>query len=131
MRIARILPAVVLAVLLALPGLAWAGSQHPFTEQAFHAAQAKGAPIVVFVEASWCPTCAQQRPILAKLLTQPAFRNLVVYDVDFDTQKPVVRQMGVSMQSSFIVFHGNTLEARSTGDTNAASIKALLEKAYG
>lgn len=130
MRFARILPAA-LAAMLALPALAWAGSQHPFTEQAFHAAQAKDQPIVVFVEASWCPTCAQQRPILAKLLTQPAFRDLVVYDVDFDRQKAVVRQMGVTMQSSFIVFHGRTLEGRSTGDTNAASIRALLERANG
>ena len=103
----------------------------PFTPQAFSASQAEGKPILVEIDASWCPTCAKQRPIIQKLVHAPEFRDLVVYRVDFDRQKNVVRQMGARMQSTLVVFHGRTEEGRSVGDTNEASIRALLEKAKG
>lgn len=103
----------------------------PFTPQAFAAAQAAGKPILVEIDASWCPTCAKQRPIVGQLLQTPEFRSLVAYRVDFDSQKNIVRQMGARMQSTLVVFHGKTEEGRSVGDTNMASIRALLEKAEG
>ena len=106
-----------------------AATEIPFTPQAFAAAQHDGKPILVEITASWCPTCAQQRPILGKLMEDPAFHELVTYTVDFDTQKDVVRSMDAQMQSTLIVFNGATERGRSTGDTNAVSIRALVEKA--
>lgn len=103
----------------------------PFTPQAFAAAQEAGKPILVEIDASWCPTCAQQRPIVRQLLDTPEFRDVVAYRVDFDTQKDVVRQMGARMQSTLVVFHGRTEEGRSVRDTSEASIRALLAKAKG
>jgi thioredoxin 1 len=114
---------------LALGSVARAATAAPFTQQAFAAAQHDGKPILVHIEASWCPICAKQRPILGQLMSDPDFQNLVVYQVDFDTQKDVVHAMGVQMQSTLIVFHGTAEKARSTGETDAAAIKALLEKA--
>jgi len=35
------------------------------------------------------------------------------------------------MQSTLVVFHGAAEKGRSTADTNAQSIKALLQKANG
>jgi thioredoxin 1 len=101
----------------------------PFQEQAFAASQQADAPILVEIDASWCPVCAVQRPILQKLSAEPAFRNLVVYRVDFDSQKDVVRQMGARQQSTLIVFHGKDERGRSTGATNEADIRALLVRA--
>lgn len=109
-------------------GGAHAATKLAYTEQAFQASEAAGKPILVHIEASWCPTCAKQRPILSELYTDPKFADLVVYDVDFDTQKDVVRKLGATMQSTLVAFHGTAEKARSTGDTNAASIKALVEK---
>ena len=43
----------------------------PFTPQAFSASQAEGKPILVEIDASWCPTCAKQRPIIQKLVHAP------------------------------------------------------------
>lgn len=112
----------------------WAGPgvaavEAPFTQAAFDASRHSGKPILVYVSATWCPTCAKQKPILESLEKEPAFADLVVYHVDFDAQKDVARQMGVQMQSTLVVFHGEAEKGRSTGDTNAASLKALLEKA--
>jgi hypothetical protein len=61
-------------------------------------------------------------------MNDPAFKDLTLYQVDFDSQKDVVRSLGARMQSTLIAFHGTTEVGRSTGDTDATSIKALLEK---
>jgi thioredoxin 1 len=128
MRHFRRLSAALLAAGLCLSP-AFAMAPAAFTQPAFEATQKAGKPILVEITASWCPTCAKQRPILSELFSDPAFKDLVVYNVDFDAQKDVVRQMGAKMQSTLIVYNGTTEKGRSTGDTNPASIKALLAKA--
>lgn len=115
------------ALLAALP--AHAATQQPFTEAAFQAAQQEGKPILVYIQASWCPTCAKQRPIIQSLEADPAFANLKIFSVDFDTQKPIVQQFGVRMQSTLIAFHGAKETARSTGQTDPAKIRAILASA--
>lgn len=108
-----------------------AAAEVPYTQAAFSAAQQQGKPILVHVTASWCPVCAKQRPIVAKLLAEPAFGALQIFEVDFDTQKDLLRSMGVQKQSTFIVYHGASERARSTGETDEAAIRALLDKANG
>ena len=83
---------------------------------------------MIDVTAPWCPTCKAQHPILSDLEAQPRFKDLVVLNVDFDSQKDVLRRFGVRMQSTLIAFRGDRETARSTGDTRAASIAALLDK---
>jgi thioredoxin 1 len=100
----------------------------PFDAQAFAAAQAAGRPILVEVSAPWCPICKAQAPILAGLAAKPMFKNLAVFEVDFDSRKDVLRTFGVQRQSTLIVFKGSQEMGRSTGDTNAASIESLLAK---
>ena len=111
---------------LSSPALA---GEVPFTKQAFDEAQKAGKPILVEVHASWCPTCKAQIPILGKLTGEPRFKDLIVLRVDFDDQKPVVRDFRVQMQSTLIVFKGGQEAARTVGDTNATTIEELLAKA--
>lgn len=101
----------------------------PFTAEAFEAAQAADMPILVDITASWCPTCKAQKPIIEDLAARDAFKNLVVLQVDFDSQKDVVRALGARMQSTLIVFKGRDEVARSVGETDAAVIEAQLSKA--
>ena len=110
---------------------ALAATETPFTQQAFAASQREGRPILVHITAPWCPYCAKQKPILGSLENTPAFKDLIDYDVDFDTQKDVVRALGAQKQSTLIVFHGAVEKGRSTGDTDAGSIGTLLGKANG
>jgi thioredoxin 1 len=98
----------------------------PFTEAEFAAAKAADRPILVAIQAPWCPTCAAQRPILQKIEAEGAYKNLRVLLVDFDTQKDVVHEMHATMQSTLVVFHGDKEVARSVGDTNADSIAATV-----
>jgi thiol-disulfide isomerase/thioredoxin len=115
----------------ALVGGARAATVVPYDAAAFAADQAAGKPILVHVNASWCPNCAKQRPIIDQLAATPEFANLIIMRVDFDSEKPVVRSFGVQMQSTLIVFHGRDERGRATAITDPAAIKALLEKAEG
>ena len=121
---------LMLAALLSSAMLrpAWAADVTPYEQAAFAAAETAGKPILVAIHASWCPVCAKQRPILSQLEQQPAFKDLVVFMVDFDSQKSVVAALGASKQSTLIVFHGNVEKGRSVGDTNAGKIEELLAK---
>ena len=111
------------------PLLASAAEVLPYTSSAFAAAQKAGTPILVEITASWCPTCKAQKPILSKLESDPRFKDLKVFDVDFDSQKDLVRSFKATMQSTLIAFKGDHETARSVGDTNQDSIEALLQKA--
>ncbi len=121
--------ALAAATTLSSASFASAMNARPFDQAAFAAAQAAGKPILVHVTASWCPTCKAQAPILSRLMSEPRFKNLVAFDVDFDTQKDLLGKFQVRLQSTMIVFKGNQEAGRSTGDTNPGSIEALLAKA--
>src|SRR5258708_38083052 len=100
----------------------------PFDAKAFEDAQAAGKPILVEVTAPWCPTCKAQAPILAKLSSTPKFKDLVRFNIDFDTQKELLRKFNVRVQSTMIAFKGKQEVGRSSGDTNPDSIERLLEQ---
>ena len=100
----------------------------PFDAKAFEDAQAAGKPILVEVTAPWCPTCKAQAPILSRLSSTPKFKDLVRFNIDFDTQKDLLRKFNVRTQSTMIAFKGKQEVGRSTGDTNPDSIERLLEK---
>ncbi len=107
--------------------LAQAATVTKYDESAFNTAQQQNEPILLFIEASWCPTCARERPILKQLYGQPDFKNLRVFDIDFDTSKPLLRHLGVQFQSTLIVYHGAKETGRLTGATDPQVIENLLE----
>jgi thioredoxin 1 len=120
----------VLGLCLTLPfvSAAVAADKKPFTPAAFEAAQASGKPILIDVSASWCPTCKAQAPILSKLMGDPRYKNVVAFNVDYDSQKDVLRKFNVQRQSTLIVFKGKQEAGRPVADTNPASIEAMLAK---
>lgn len=118
----------VLATLMFAP-LAIAGEIAPWDASRFTALQAEGRPVVVHVTAPWCPTCRAQHPILAELAAAPDNAELVVFEVDFDSQKDVLRQFNVRQQSTLIAFDGAEERARAVGITDRAAIAALVAEA--
>ena len=125
----HVLAALALAATISFGPAASAMEKKPFDAKAFEAAQAAGKPILVEVHAPWCPTCKAQAPILSKLSKQAKYKDVVRFNVDFDSQKELLRKFNARTQSTLIVFKGKQEAGRSTGDTNAASIEALLAKA--
>jgi thioredoxin 1 len=110
-----------------LPALA--ASLTTFDANAFTQAQKAGRSILIAVHATWCPTCKAQGPILSELRADPKFGQLVYYVIDFDQSKDLLKRFDVRMQSTLIAFKGGVEVGRSVGDTNKASIDALVAKA--
>jgi thioredoxin 1 len=128
-RFRSLLLAIVASVALlgALP--ASAAEWKPFDAASFAEAKKEGKPILVDIFAAWCPVCRAQNPILVQLTREPKFKDLVVFKVDFDTQKADVRALKAQSQSTLIVFKGQTEKGRTVGDTNEKSIAALVDSA--
>lgn len=121
------LASLATATLLIMSSLiAWAGQ--PFDAEAFRTAQAAEKAILLDVTAPWCPTCKQQRPIVEQIEKEKP--DLVVYEVDFDTAKDVLKRFRVQYQSTLIIFRGTKEVARSTGETDPARIRAMIAKAF-
>mgnify|MGYP001609747386 CR=1 FL=1 len=112
-----------------LSGTAFAAETVPYSQPGFDAAQTAGRSILVEIHAPWCPTCKAQAPILSSIEKGAGYEKLVVFHVDFDSQKDAVQRFGARMQSTLITFKGGKETGRSVGDTNPDSIAALLAKA--
>lgn len=123
------LGAFALSFALSLSSIVSAMDKKPFDQLAFDAAQAAGAPVLVEVTASWCPVCKAQAPILSHLKSESKFKDLVSFNIDFDSQKDLLKKFNVQKQSTLIAFKGKQEMGRSTGDTKAVSIETLLAKA--
>jgi thioredoxin 1 len=119
-----------LAAALALTASAFAADFKTFDQAAFKAAQGEGRPILVEVTAPWCPTCRAQKPIIQSLAAAPENAKLVIFNVDFDSRKDVLREFGVTKQSTLIAFKGAQETARSTGSTDPQAIAALVKTAH-
>jgi thioredoxin 1 len=122
------LAALGLCLTLPFATPAVAADKAPFDAAAFEAAQASGKPILIDVSAPWCPTCKAQAPILSKLMSEPRFKDVVAFNVDYDSRKDVLKRFNVQRQSTLIVFKGKREAGRSVADTTPASIEALLAK---
>jgi thiol-disulfide isomerase/thioredoxin len=114
---------------IAMNEAAHAADKKPFDAKAFDAAQAAGKSILVEVHAPWCPVCKAQAPILSRLSGEAKYKDVVRFDIDFDSQKDLLRKFNVQRQSTLIAFKGKQEVGRSTGDTNPASLESLLAKA--
>jgi thioredoxin 1 len=101
----------------------------PFNLAQFDAARASGKPIAVVFHADWCPTCRAQAPLLKDLSQKPEFSRLTLYIANYDQEKDLKKSLGVSQQSTLVVFKQGHEVGRSTGDTNEASLGALLRQA--
>ena len=122
-----LLAVVTSVVLTATP--ASAAEWKPFDAASFAAAQKEGKSILVDIFAVWCPVCRAQNPILTQLTRDPKYKDLVVFKVDFDTQKPDVRALKATSQSTLIAYKGEKETGRTVGDTNPQSIAALVDSA--
>lgn len=124
----HLLAAFALATTVSFAPVASATDKKPFDQAAFDAARAAGKPILVEVTAPWCPTCKAQAPTLSKLRADAKFKELVSFNIDFDTQKDLLKTFGVQKQSTLIVFKGKQEMGRSTGVTDPQAITALVGK---
>ena len=129
MHLFRSIRSLFAAAGLALAAVAAFAGEVPFNKPAFDAALAKGAPVIVDFAASWCPTCKAQKPIVQGLLAEPKLKPVTLFLADFDTELALKKQLGVTQQSTFVVFKGGKEVGRSTGQTRKDVLSELFHKA--
>ena len=125
MKIANTILAIALS---SLASLAMAGDIKPFTQQEFDQLTKAGKPVVLDISAPWCPTCKAQKPIIDGLMKQPAYKDVTLLTIDFDSAKPTLRTFKVAMQSTLVAFKGEMEVGRSVGDTTPAGLEGLVKK---
>lgn len=121
--------ALFAVVLTAFSGNAFAAERVAFDRDAFEAGLKSGKPILVDITASWCSTCQRQKAIVTELMQKPEFAGFTIFEVDYDTEKDIMRAFGAQQRSTLIVFKGGVEVGRIVGDTSWTSIDALLAKA--
>ncbi len=117
------------AVTAALPSLALAAGRVAFDRATFDAALKSGKPVLIDISASWCPTCQRQKAILSDLTQKSQFAPITIFEVDYDTEKDIMRSFGAQQRSTLIAFKGGAEVGRIVGDTRPQAIEALLAKA--
>ena len=109
---------------LALPASALEIRTYDMAE--FDAARDAGTPIVVDIHAVWCPTCQAQRAVLHELEDDPRFADVVVFSVDYDTERQIMRLFAAPQRSTFIGFSGGEEIGRLHAQTAYGDIEAFL-----
>lgn len=121
--------AAMYSLLLTLFSTLALANEIPFNQAQFDSARAAGKPVAVVFHADWCPTCRAQAPVLKGLTQTPEFKSLTLYIANFDTENALKKSLGVTKQSTIVVFKNGREAGRSTGDTQRDNLAALLRHA--
>ncbi|WP_242140623.1 thioredoxin family protein [Sphingomonas sp. TREG-RG-20F-R18-01] len=118
--------AAIAASTMVVVAPAQAAEVRPFDTRAFALAQKQGRPILIDIYADWCPTCKAQAPVIERIVKSPWATKMVVFRLNFDTQKSDWQKLGVRRQSTLIAYRGLRETGRSVGDTDPARIEKLI-----
>ena len=127
MRLKQAAAGIVLGlVAIALPGSASALVRVDYTNAAVDQAVAANAPIIIGVWADWCGICQTQIGIIEELADDPRFADVVVIEVNYDTQRHIMIRYNVSFRSTVIAWRDGHEIRRLNAVTDRAEIEALL-----
>ena len=124
----KLVKTILTIALTSLASIAMAGDIKPFSQQEFDQLTKEGKAVVLDISATWCPTCKQQKPIIDGLMKQPAYKDVTLMTIDFDSAKPTLKSFKVNMQSTLVAFKGHKEVGRSVGDTTPAGLEGLVKK---
>ena len=101
----------------------------PFNDARFEEARKAGKPIVLQVTATWCGPCQRLRKVVSGLLENPAFRDLVIFDADFDANKEALVKLNAHTVTTLVIYRDSAEILRSSGQTRPDAVEAVLKKA--
>lgn len=107
---------------------ATANNPKTFTREAFNQAKTAGKTVVVAFHAPWCPVCKAQEPKIEALLNSD-YKQVVAFNVDYDTNVPLRKEMNVLKQATLIMYRGETEVARLSFKSDDASMQEFFAHA--
>lgn len=99
----RFVKHIVGAALLAASAATFAG-EVPFTQASFDQTVSSGRPAVVYLHATWCPTCRVQKPIVDRLSADPKLKQVTIFIADYDAETKLKRAEWSRTASSSTAF---------------------------
>lgn len=120
----RFLPLALVALGAAVP--AHSAEVRKFDVAAFNAAKAQNRSILVDVKAWWCPVCASQNRTIKKIVADPAYNQLIIFELNFDTQKVERQALSITRQATLIGYRGQRQVGRLDFVTDKEKIGSLL-----
>lgn len=89
-----------------------------------NAAKYDDGDVVLFFNASWCPTCQEAQ---GNLTSQPIPDGVTIVDVDYDSNTDLRQEYGVTTQHTFVQIDSNGQPlTKFTGASTADEITAQL-----
>jgi thiol-disulfide isomerase/thioredoxin len=125
----KFLAATIFAFMLTVFAAPLFAAEVPFNQAQYDSMLAAGKPVAVVFHADWCPTCRAQAPLLKELSQTQELKGVTLFVANFDTEKTLKQSLGVTKQSTVVVFKDGKESARSTGDTQQTSLGVLLRHA--
>jgi thioredoxin 1 len=107
----------------------WSAESAIYFKNAFEKAKADGKNILLDFHASWCPTCRKQKKALTEVLGDQDFSRLVAFEVNYDDETKLEKHLGVTAQSTLILFYGPKEISRSVSVTDKEGLREFLRKA--
>ena len=62
-----------------------------------------------------------------RLSNDPAYKNVAVFTVDYDSSKDLLREWKVADRATLLAFKGKTEKLRSTNQTRPEEIQKIFE----
>jgi len=103
----------------------------PFEIQRFRALQEADALVLIDIAASWCPTCARQKTLVARYRAEHPEVPLHVLRVDYDDQKEWVQHFKAPRQSTLILYKGNEQVWFAVAETRESVLFRAFDEAAG
>lgn len=113
---------------ISLVSLAMAGDIRVFNQKDFDVRSGAGRPVVLDINATWCPNCMAQKPIIDALMKQAAYKDSTLMTIDFDTEEATLKRFKVNSQSTLLAFKGAQEVGRSIGDTTPGGLEGLVKE---
>lgn len=100
-----------------------------FEKSKFEMLAQANAPVVVHTHEWWCSTCRAQAKVLEELQKDPKFVKVTMLRASVGSDRETLAPMKVSSRSIILVFASGKEIGRLDWVTDAAQIRALIEKA--
>lgn len=100
-----------------------------YTQQEFDTLNAEGKTIVIHVHAEWCGTCKAQDVQVNAAMNAPEFKDVVFFEVNFDSQRKAVKFFNSKVQSVLIIYKQGKEIDRTVAIRDPGALQAFLQQA--